>query len=146
MEIQKGDIFNLVVTFSPTNATNKNITWSTSDEKIATVSATGIITAIAEGRVTIIATTEDGNKTASCVIDVKAKTNTADDIYKDDSQDETGFIESNHEIITNDKDITTANKQIPYTGERIVIFVVIFLGITVSIVLFIRYRSFKDVK
>ena len=34
----------LVVTFDPTNATNKNITWSTSDASVATV-ADGVVTA-----------------------------------------------------------------------------------------------------
>ena len=45
----------------PSNATNKNITWSTSNENIATVSSTGVVSAIAEGVVSITAITEDGD-------------------------------------------------------------------------------------
>lgn len=55
---------------APENATNKTVKWSTSDEKIATVDATGKVTAIAPGTATITATTEDGGKTAACQVTV----------------------------------------------------------------------------
>ena len=64
----------LTATVSPTTATNKNITWSSNNEPIATVSQTGEITAIAVGTATITVTTEDGNKTATCAITVVAAT------------------------------------------------------------------------
>ena len=41
---------------------NKNVTWSSSDEAVATVSETGLVTAVAEGTATIMVTTEDGTK------------------------------------------------------------------------------------
>ena len=44
----------------PTNATNKNVTWSSSDETIATVDAQGKVTAVAPGDATITATSADG--------------------------------------------------------------------------------------
>lgn len=53
--------------FSPENATNKNLTWASSDNEIATV-ANGVVTLIKKGVVTITATTEDGNYSASCVV------------------------------------------------------------------------------
>ena len=59
----------LVVTFTPANATNKTITWSSSSDSIATVSE-GKVTGVAEGTATITATTANG-KTATCSVTVK---------------------------------------------------------------------------
>ena len=60
----------LVATVAPANATNQDVTWSTSDEAVATV-ADGVVTAVAEGTATITVTTVDGSFTATCVITVK---------------------------------------------------------------------------
>ena len=57
----------------PSDATNKNVTWSTSDASIATVTD-GVVTAVAPGTATITVTTEDGNKTATCAVTVTAAT------------------------------------------------------------------------
>ena len=72
-ELEEGDSLTLVATVLPENATNKNVTWSSSDDKVATVDATGKVTAVAEGEATITVTTEDGEKTATCVVTVKEK-------------------------------------------------------------------------
>lgn len=67
-----GSTLTLTATVEPSNATNKNVTWSSSDETIATV-LNGIVTPVAVGGpVTITATTEDGNKTATCTVIVNA--------------------------------------------------------------------------
>ena len=55
----------------PTDADGITILWSSSDERIATVSETGTVKATAVGEVTITASTPDGSLTASCVIEVK---------------------------------------------------------------------------
>jgi hypothetical protein len=60
-------------TVSPEAASNKNVTWSSSNNAVATVDATtGLVTAIAVGSATITATTVDGGKTATCNITVTA--------------------------------------------------------------------------
>ncbi len=56
-----GDVQALSATVFPENATNKNVTWSSSDSKIATVNAKGEVTAIAPGKVSITATAVDGS-------------------------------------------------------------------------------------
>lgn len=56
---------------SPTNATNKNVTWSSNNTKIATVDNNGKVKALKVGNTTIIATSTDGsNVSAKCKIKV----------------------------------------------------------------------------
>lgn len=62
----------LTVTFTPTNATNKLVNWTSSNPLIATVNGSGKVTAVAAGTATITATTVDGNKIATCVVTVTA--------------------------------------------------------------------------
>lgn len=61
----------LTATVYPENATNKNVTWSSSDKNIAVVSQSGVVTAVREGKAEITATTEDGNKQAVCKVTVE---------------------------------------------------------------------------
>jgi hypothetical protein len=59
----------LIATVSPGNATNRNVTWSTSDPSVATVSD-GVVNFKGNGTATITVTTEDGNKTTECVVKI----------------------------------------------------------------------------
>ena len=67
-----GNSETLTATVSPDNATNKTVTWSTSDANIATVSD-GKVTAVAEGTAKVTVTTTDGGKTATCNVTVNPK-------------------------------------------------------------------------
>ena len=62
----------LTVTISPSDATDKTITWSSSDEKVAKVSSKGVVTAVSKGTATIIATSSNGKK-ANCEVTVTKK-------------------------------------------------------------------------
>lgn len=61
----------LTATVAPANATDKAVTFTSSDEAIATVSASGVVTGVAAGTATITATTSN-NLTAICVATVTA--------------------------------------------------------------------------
>ena len=59
-------------TVAPANAANKQVTWESSDETVATVDEnTGEVTGVAVGSSVITATTSDGNFTAVCLVTVK---------------------------------------------------------------------------
>ena len=60
----------LVATVAPADATNQGVTWSSDNTSVATVDATGKITAVGIGTAKIMVTTVDGNKTASCAVTV----------------------------------------------------------------------------
>lgn len=65
-----GEHQKLTATVTPDNATNKNVTWSNSDESVATVDSEGNVAAVSTGTATITVTTIDGNKTATCTVTV----------------------------------------------------------------------------
>ncbi len=67
--LKVGETLTLQATVAPENATNKEVTWTTSDTKVATVS-NGQINAIGAGTATITVTTADGGKTAACTVTV----------------------------------------------------------------------------
>ena len=60
----------LQATITPDKATDKTVTWESSDETIAKVDANGEVTAVSVGTVTITVTTADGSKTATCQVTV----------------------------------------------------------------------------
>ena len=68
--INQGETAQLMASIVPTNATNKNVTWTSSDPKVATVDSRGKVTAIGVGKATITATTADGSKTATATYTV----------------------------------------------------------------------------
>ncbi len=60
----------LVANIEPSDATNKEVTWSSTDEQVATV-LDGVITVVGVGEATISVTTVDGNYSDSCVVIVE---------------------------------------------------------------------------
>ena len=71
LDLVEGDAAQLTATVKPDNATDKTVTWKSSDAKIATVSASGEVVAVAEGKATITASA--GDASASCEVSVAKK-------------------------------------------------------------------------
>ena len=70
-DLTAGETLQLTATVFPNNATNPKVSWNSDNQSVATVSASGLITAKTAGTATVTATTEDGNKTATCAVTVK---------------------------------------------------------------------------
>lgn len=72
--LKVGETKTLTATVEPSNATNKNVTWTSSDTAVAAVN-NGTVTAVKEGTAVITATAADGSgKSADCTVTVTAAT------------------------------------------------------------------------
>ncbi len=73
VDLLKGKTVQLKVTVTPSNATNKAVTWTSSNTKVATVTSNGLVKAVGTGTVTITAKAKDGSgKKVTCKINVYA--------------------------------------------------------------------------
>ena len=71
LALAEQETFQLSASVSPDNATDKTVTWSSSNTSVATVSNNGLVTAVKEGSTTI--TAKAGDKTATCTVTVSKK-------------------------------------------------------------------------
>ena len=98
--IEVGESKKLTATITPDNATDKNITWKSSDERIATISSLGDVVAKKSGTIDITASTSNG-KTSTIKIDIKEDTKIENNVI-------TNAITTNKNNTTTN---TTTNKQ-----------------------------------
>ena len=112
--LKASEIVTLTATVTPSTATNKNVTWSSSNETVATVKD-GVVTAHKVGTATIIATTADGsNLTATCQVTVEAT------IAKTMTLDKTNVTLKATESVTLIANITpesTTNKELSWISS-----------------------------
>ncbi|MDR1592939.1 MAG: Ig-like domain-containing protein [Prevotellaceae bacterium] len=91
--LSKNGTEELNYTISPSDATNKTVSWRSNDESVAIVDNNGKVTGIALGTTTIVLTSEDSGATSGCVVTVQDKSiavtgiefNETPDIYLDDA-------------------------------------------------------------
>lgn len=70
LELKTGADETLTATVAPENATNKTVNWTSSNTNVATVDATGKVTAAGNGTAVVTASTVDGGFTAQCTVTV----------------------------------------------------------------------------
>lgn len=70
LRLEIGASRTLVATVSPSDASDRSVTWTSSDTSVATVGSSGTVTAVGEGTATITVRTSDGGYTATCEVSV----------------------------------------------------------------------------
>ena len=74
LSLFEDETYTLSATVSPSNATDKSVTWSSSNPSVATVSSSGVVTAVNAGTTTIKVKADDGSGVAdSCSVTVKSR-------------------------------------------------------------------------
>jgi len=73
LDLKEGESESLTATVSPSNATEKGVSWKSGDENIVTVDSNGKVAAVKAGVTTITVTTKDGSKTATVSVKVEKK-------------------------------------------------------------------------
>ena len=71
--IRVGNTTTIKAIVTPDDATEKAVTWTSSDDTVATVDSNGVVTGVKVGTATITATTMDGSFTATCKVNVERK-------------------------------------------------------------------------
>ena len=165
--VELGKTLTLTPTFNPTNATNKIVTWTSSDESVATVSNAGVVTPKKVGSTIITVTSQDGNKKATCTVTVTNKSNgesessntsgdsntanggnTSDSDYKG-STSTNSSSNSNTKLSESSKSTSSeslsAPKTLPKTGLGISLIVLTFIVTGVSITMYRKYKLYKGI-
>ena len=81
LTLKKDESFTLVATIEPSEASNKALTWTTSDNAILSVSDKGVVLAKAVGAAVVIVTTKDGGFAATCSVSVELPTAVVDAVF-----------------------------------------------------------------
>ena len=108
LELTRGESAQLVATVIPTSATQRGVTWTSSDSAVVTVGADGTVTAVGVGTATITVTTDYGDFTATCSVTVKVPATPARPTYDVDVED------------TDHGDVTVAPTR-PHEGDEVTI-------------------------
>lgn len=145
--VELGKTLTLEVTFNPTTATNKIVTWSSSDESVATVDNNGKITPKKAGSTIITVTSQDGGKKATCTVTVTEAGNGNENNNNDKNQNNNNNNNSNNKNNNNGtKDPTVADSKIPQTGVGIGLTVAIISVLGIGAFALMKYRKLRDVK
>nr|MBS9768926.1 Ig domain-containing protein [Flavobacteriaceae bacterium] len=115
------DKLQLTPTVAPNDATNKGVTWSSSDETVATVDENGKVTALKAGKTIITVNTKDGNKTATCEVTVNAKEIKVTSVLLDKTTANLVANDTNKntvQVIATVKPDNATNKNITWTSDN----------------------------
>lgn len=132
-KLELGKTLTLTPTFNPSNATNKIVTWSSSDETIATIDNGGKITPKKLGSTIITVESQDGSRKATCTVTVieASSSGSSSETNKGDSSTTTG------------DDDTVATGKLPQAGIGFGIISLIIILISGAIFSYIKYSKLK---
>ena len=103
-KVQVGKSITLKATITPSNASNKSVTWKSNNTKVATVSTSGKVKGIKAGTVTITATAKDGSKkkgTYKVTVSKKSKTTTKTKQSENDKNETIKILSFNEKKLAN---------------------------------------------
>lgn len=103
LEVNVGKKKTLVATVLPYNATDKEVTWTSSNSDVASVN-NGVVEGLATGEATITVTTSDGGHTASCAVSVSVEEE--EDPYVPDPTDTSIYFITEDTLSTGEYDET----------------------------------------
>ena len=159
-DIRVGDERKLNLEYTPTQASNREVTWESEDKSIATVDSEGRVKGIKIGSTKITAISKDGNKRATTVVNVIEKGNVYagssengkvvnDSVNNKQNVNNTNQKGANNKetiISANDKDNTTAKGRLPQTGESLIIISsLIVIGLATIFGIRIYNKNFRGI-
>ena len=146
-EVELGKTLTLKPTFSPENTTNKIVTWTSSDETVATVDNAGKITPKKIGSTIITVTSQDGKKKASCTVTVinkvSDKNTTTNNTATNPSKNNTTNTSSTNNTV---KDTTIKGGVLPKTGIGFGLIITIVSLVGGGVFTYFKYNNLKDIK
>ena len=166
-EVELGKTLTLTPTFNPETTTNKIVTWTSSDETVATVSNAGVVTPIKVGSTIITVTSQDGNKKATCTVTVtevsngtSGSSNTSGNSNtvnggNTSGTSSTGSTSTNgsSSSSTTSTSITNSNSKssngvnkLPYTGIGITGAFAVIVVVGVAVITYRKYNYLKGIK
>lgn len=147
-DIKVGEEKRLNIEYTPTQASNREVTWKSEDESIATVDKEGRVKGIKTGSVKIVATSKEGNKTATTIVNVIDKDNVYVQNKNNANTNTNANINKDTDKKINDvkKDNTTAKGRLPQTGESLIAVSAIFIiGLVMVVGIKIYNKNFKGI-
>ena len=121
-----GDTEQLTATVSPPTATNKSVSWTSSASSVASVSSTGLITALSVGTTKITVTTIDGGFIAECDVSVTSVSVTGITLNKTSTS---LILGQSEQIIATIEPPNATNKNIVWTSSEISVATVSSTGV-----------------
>ena len=130
--LHPGDEFDLTATVSPNDATNKAVTWTSSNDALATVD-NGHVTAIAAGTPTITVTTVDGSFTATCNLNITNVAVTGVTLDESNAIIYTGSLENTVQLTATVAPSNATNKAVTWTSSNTSVATVSSTGLVTSV-------------
>jgi len=129
--IYKNETFELKVSVKPSEASNQEVEWKSSNTKVATVSQKGEVTGVAVGTAIITCTTKDGGYSASCLVVVRERFTNMKLNYSEYRLsvgksvnlsvvvDDQTITDQQFKWVSGNSDVATVNKNGKVTGKKV---------------------------
>lgn len=126
LTLDYGEVYTLIATISPKNATTTTVTWKSSDSSVVSVSSSGVLKAKKTGTATITVTTKDGKHTAQCKVTVVKQISTLTvskkpsklSYYLNDNVDYSGMVVTAGYTDGTSEDVTTKADISGFSSDR----------------------------